>query len=199
MKLSLLKLAAFLISLSPTIGVCESASVSLVKGWNLISIPVQVENDDISSVLTSLNGKYEAVYAFDNGTSKYKAYIPESTNELTIMRPGSGYWVYMKVEASLMVTGLKADNCLEVSPGWNLVGFNRLDSMPTGEATKSIVGKFSSIYSFDPFSKKYIGYIPNGSNQLTRLQPGNGYWIYFTATTSWCLEIHWSNSSAPKH
>ena len=83
---------------SGTITVVENTTmvnISLLTGWNLISIPVQPEDTAIASVLAGISGKYNIVWGeFNPTTTAWKNYKPtKPVNTLTTMGPGKGYWV----------------------------------------------------------------------------------------------------------
>jgi hypothetical protein len=176
--------------LLPLIVQAESTTLKLYRDWNLISVPVQLEDDNIARVLTCINGRYSAIYGYDNGTAMYTGYLPGLKDELRILRAGSGYWIHMDMESVLTVSGTRPDNCLEVSEGWNLVGFNSLESLSVKDAIRSVNGGFLAVYGFDNSRKHYLAYMASGEGDLVELQPGNGYWIYVTRATSWCLRTN---------
>jgi hypothetical protein len=75
-------------------GSAASKSVSLSEGWNLVGYN-STTSAQISSALSSIAGKYEAVYAFDSAANSYKSHIPGGESDLTQLEPGKGYWIYM--------------------------------------------------------------------------------------------------------
>jgi hypothetical protein len=124
----------------------ETASISLNKGWNLVSVPVNPTGSDVASVLSPIDGKYAAVYAYDG--SNYETYIPGgSSNTLNRIEAGRGYWLYMNEAATLTVEGSPAPRSVPLKTGWNLVGYNSTQAMAIGEALASIEGKYSAVYA----------------------------------------------------
>jgi hypothetical protein len=167
-----------------------SATVSLQAGWNIVSLPVQPSNTSIGSVLGAINGKYQAVYSFDG--SNYQQYVPgDSSNNLTTMEAGRGYWVYMDEAASFTVSGSAASKSVRLSEGWNLVGYNSTSESSVTQAFASIAGKYEAVYGFNASSNSYSEHIPGTTekpaNELTTLRPGQGYWVYATSGTDWSL------------
>jgi hypothetical protein len=177
MSLSILFLAVLSIS---------AATISLREGWNLISLPVQPANASPSAVLSSIASNVQAVYAF-NGT-EYEAYIPgESSNTLTRIEAGRGYWVYMNGDGTLNIDGAEPSKTVTLKTGWNLVGYNSGSSLPVSSALNSIANKYSAIYAFDTAANSYTAYIPGDGGTLSQLEPGRGYWIYATENATWTL------------
>jgi hypothetical protein len=74
-------------------GSAAGKSISLVNGWNLVGYN-STSDSSITAALASIEGKYVAVYAFDNASNTYKAYIPNSASELSSLKAGVGYWIY---------------------------------------------------------------------------------------------------------
>jgi len=74
------------------------AQIPLTSGWNLISIPVSPASTVITDVLSSIEGQYDLVYAYDawdaaDPWKKYNTAAPPFLNDLTQMGPGWGYWI----------------------------------------------------------------------------------------------------------
>jgi hypothetical protein len=162
-------------------------SLSLAPEWNLISLPVQPSNKAIDNVLSSISGKFAAVYAYDG--NDYQSYVPgASSNSLTTMETGRGYWIYMNSGATLQATRNPAPKNVQLKVGWNLVGFPSTTTTPIAQALSSISGKYQVVYAYDTTSKTYKGYTPGGNMELTTMEPGLGYWIFVTANTTWTVD-----------
>jgi hypothetical protein len=167
---------------SPTL----NTTVQLGEGWNLVSLPIQPANTGIGSVLSGIASKVEVVYAF-NG-SAYQGYLPgETGNDLTTMEAGRGYWVYMNSAGTLNLSGKAAAKSVNLTEGWNLAGFSSTASQSVESALSSINGKFEAVYGFDNAANNYRAYVPSEGGDLTRLEPGKGYWIYATSAGVWQL------------
>jgi hypothetical protein len=163
------------------------ATINLMKGWNLMSLPLQPSDTSINSVLKDILGKYMAIYAYEAGN--YLSYIPgETPNSLSTIEPGRGYWIYMEEAGSIQLQGEVASKTISLREGWNLSGLNTTNTIPVTNAFSSITSKISVVYGFDNSSNSYKGYIPTEtSNELNELVPGRGYWIYTTEDSSWIL------------
>jgi hypothetical protein len=162
---------------------CQS-QIKLRSGWNLISLPRQPLNTDISSVLSSISGKYTVVYAYD-GTN-YQGHVPGSNEGLSKMEAGRGYWISMNEAADLTITGTVPSKTINLKEKWNLVGFNSISSMSTSKAVGSLGGGIA-MYGFSNAANSYVGYVPPSVTTLSTLEPGQGYWLYVPASTSWTL------------
>ncbi|MFA6073384.1 MAG: hypothetical protein WC758_04690 [Candidatus Woesearchaeota archaeon] len=79
-------------------------NIILQKNWNFIGYPTNgVAN--ISSVLSSINGKYVRVESYQvlNGSNYWRNYTPGNSGNLTIMESGIGYWMLMNDSASITI------------------------------------------------------------------------------------------------
>jgi hypothetical protein len=163
-----------------------TTTINLQEGWNLISVPLQPAENSIGSVLSNINGRYLAVYAFSG--DQYQAFIPgESGNTLSSIDAGRGYWLYATQGASLTIEGSTPSRTVELREGWNLVGFNSTSSQTSSSALSSISGRYLAVYGYNTSSNSYQTYIPGEASDLERFEPGHGYWIYATQSITWTL------------
>jgi hypothetical protein len=177
----------------------NSGGVSLVGGWNFISLPVVPFDTSIESVLASLAFPYDliSVWYYDRCEDEWLVYGNGNTTfkTLTTMEAGKAYWVRMRYPEeqhsdpsvsgsyphALWVFGTKAPmppdlpSSYDVCEGWNMVGFRSVEAM----APEDYLGNFSpseygAIYAWDPYLQNWI-------TNPNKLVPGYGYWIPFSA------------------
>ncbi|MGQ9610193.1 MAG: RHS repeat-associated core domain-containing protein [bacterium] len=175
------------LTLKYNISAVRTEQVSLVAGWNLISLPLNPANTSIASVLSSIEGKYTSVWAY--GAGGWERYIVGAPgNNLSTMEPGRGYWIRMTQSATLTVTGEDAYNkAVQLRQGWNLVGYNSLVSRTREEALASIDGLYYSVWTY--LNGGWLRHITGASgNNLTDMNPWQGYWINATQDCVWELE-----------
>ena len=165
------------------------ARQNLHKGWNLISIYLDIMDTGLSSVLASIEGegKCSSVWTYDAEPSSkgWKRYVvggTDSPNNLKTMEHGKGYWINMTGDATLTIVGkpiTEAD--IPLYSGWNLVGYSSSIAQLPEDALSSIPGGHVSIWTYDGITgdwPKYTINAPDFLNTLTQLVPGSGYWIY---------------------
>jgi hypothetical protein len=160
--------------------------ISLSAGWNLFSLPVEVQSKAIGDVLSGITGKFSAIYGFANNS--YSSYIPgDPANTLREISPGKGYWIYMDEAATLNVTGTEAGKTTNLEEGWNLVGLSSRSPQVITSALSSLRGKYEAVYSFNPKENRYLAHFPDGESEFTQLEPGGGYWIYVNEKATWTI------------
>ncbi|MBE9573571.1 MAG: S8 family serine peptidase, partial [Proteobacteria bacterium] len=129
----------------------DSYSLQLCTGWNLISLPLTPEDTNILNVMSSVADNWNSVWSYEGGIWKrYDLTGPDFLNTLTFMEPGRGYWLHMKSDDTLSISGSEPRvKSIPLTAGWNLVGYNSLNSMPTTEAMSSLAGNWNSVWSYE--------------------------------------------------
>ena len=72
----------------------QSFSYKMKPGWSLISLPLKPLDTDPGVVLSSIDGKYNSVRAYNPDTG-WSVYAPGTPGDLHKMEPGAGYWIEM--------------------------------------------------------------------------------------------------------
>ena len=175
----------------------STQSIALIPGWNLISFNVHPEDTTTTTVLSSIDGNYDLVYAWDatSISDNWLMYDPAMPfgNTLEHLDETMGLWIHMTVADTLEVTGLvPVETTINLHTGWNLVAYPSEVTRPLPEAlSENGAGTdFSLVYAYhasDPSPwKMYDPAMPFG-NDLTDLEPGWGYWIWVNADCAWSV------------
>jgi len=174
----------------------ELIFMDMFRGWNLISLPLMPDDSNIASVLSPISGNYSIVWAYNasDTADHWKKYDPNAPfgNDLKNQEPGNGYWIMMTSDDILSIIGTIPETAnVNLLTGWNLIGYNSLESQPITDALSSITGNYSIVWAYDASDtgdhwKKYDPSAPFG-NDLTNMEAGKGYWIMMT--TDDILEI----------
>ena len=170
----------------------------LASGWNLISIPISPASTIITDVLSSINGQYDLVYAYDASDAadpwkKYNTAAPSFLNDLTDIDETMGLWIRATEPVTLTVSGsVPSSTEISLYTGWNLVGYPSQTTRPITEALAGIEGKHDLVYAYDAWDaedpwKKYNTAAPPFLNDLTEMGPGWGYWIRVSEDCVWSV------------
>ena len=131
-----------------------SIEVENIPGWNLVGLPLEVENASYSNLFPeSIEG---TLYSFDN------TYIPDS-----ILILGYGYWLKFNNAGSTALIGIPINELtISLSEGWNLIsGISiSVDINIIIDVNDLIVS--GTIYGFDG---TYVN--------AEMIDPGIGYWL----------------------
>jgi len=181
-------------------------SIALEPGWNLVSFNVHPADTAIASVLSSILGSYDLVYAWDatgahvgSGNWLKADNIPVSPDSLTVLDETMGFWIHMTAADVLAVEGsvpTTTNISLSVNAGgWNLVAYPSMSdqAMPGVLEVHGVGTDYSLVYAYhandpaDPW-KLYDRSAPPFLNDLAQLTPGWGYWIRVSADHNWDVE-----------
>lgn len=168
------------------------ASVGLVPGWNLVSLPEIPPDADPAAVLASIAGNYNLVYAYDgcDPVDPWKLYDPNAdpvANDLLAIDHTMGFWIEMTTADTLQIDGTTpTDTDIPICTGWNLVGYPQDRTFPIGGALSAIAGQYSRVFAHEATTPDepwdaFDTTVPNWVNDLQFMQPGKGYWVLATS------------------
>lgn len=173
-------------------------SIDLVLGWNLISFRVHPQVTDTSTVLASIEGNYDLVYAWDASVTSdnWLMYDPAMPfgNTLNHLDETMGFWIHMTAEDALVVTGnIPVTTNINLYTGWNMAGYPSEVNRPFPDVLRDngVGDNFTLVYAYhandaSPW-KMYDPAMPFG-NDLTEMEPGWGYWIWVDTDCTWSVE-----------
>ena len=129
--------------------------VSLMEDWNLVGLPVMIENAEFSFLFPDAIDN--TLYSFDG------SYMSEN-----LLNPGIGYWLRFGNSGSVNITGGNIlDLVVDLNQGWNLV---------SGISQPVYLNDIS-----DPdgliIPGTLYGYGEIGYQESWILEPGKGYWL----------------------
>jgi len=160
----------------------QDFSIQLKQGWNMLGIPMMVEDNSVQNVLKSIEGKYDRLFAFDNGWTDFAIGKPAFLNSLTTLNNQHGYWIFMLEDAELKITGLPSLGIhYNLNKDWNLIGVPVQQSI-----TPTLIPNLIGIFMWDANTWKiYSPEKPPFLNTLTQLDPGYGYWVRVSEAGVW--------------
>ncbi len=173
-----------------SIGLASIAEVPLNKGWNLVSLPLVPNNNDIKSILAPLlsTGEVTVVWTYAGTPRAWQFFQPPALGTLKTMQDGNGYWIKMTTADTMLVGGNvippgMAPSTYSLLAGWNLVGFKpqpTLQNETVGQFLLSISGSYDSnhVWNWDNYAGAWIKADPT-----TWLVPGQALWVYVTSPT----------------
>ena len=182
-------------------------SIDLEAGWNLVSFNLQPLDTGIATVLSSIDGDYNLVYAWDASGAhsesgnwmKYDPTAPAYQNSLDHLDETMGFWIYMLSPQTLEIMGYQPTTThvtlADAAGGWNLVAYPSSIDGVLSEALSDhgVDDDFSLVYAYhaddamDPwklFDRTSAPY----ANDLLELASGWGYWIRVSADNDWSVE-----------
>jgi hypothetical protein len=138
--------------------------MSLLNGWNMISLPVVPENLTLSSLFPDA----VVVYSYE----KIGGYVRVKNDD--DMEAGKGYWIFLNEAKTYTLTGkpIPSHTISVNEDGWHMIG-----GCSSSAKTSSTNCSIGVIYGYEPGS----GYIRvQGSESL---EWGKGYWLLIQNVT----------------
>jgi hypothetical protein len=173
-------------------------NISVVAGWNLISVPLVSEDESLPFALTDkCDGGAGLVQwdramwynpsAFNDPWKQYNSAWPSSMNDLKDAQSHMGVWVHVTaVGDGLICIGgdgytEPSGTAIPLKAGWNLIGYPSTDG---GATVASLKAQCPSVDIVEAFSAaaEYKTWTPADSYALVR---GEGYWVHSSADTVW--------------
>jgi C1A family cysteine protease/PKD repeat protein len=168
-------------------------TISLVSGWNLISVPLNISNNDIEQFFPAdvLDGIVD-VWGWNETTQNWMYFSPDPVAwfadnypNITSIETGKAYWVEMNKSASFTITGTIPSTApaspVQLGSSWNFVG-------PTGLTSSTPEALYPSnvvdVWGWNETTQNWVYYSPDpvawfedNYPELTSIEPGHGYWV----------------------
>jgi parallel beta-helix repeat protein len=166
----------------------------LKQGWNLISIPLIQEEQNLTRVLGSTDSWYDAVQ-WHNPTDLsdlWKHYRPGKPfgNDLSHLNETMGFWIHITQPGDTIFlyngTQPTSNQSITLHPGWNMVGYPSLSNRNRTAALNNIIFNqdVDSIWTFNAATQTWQEI---GSSDYFEL--GRGYWIHSKVTKVWDVPL----------
>jgi PKD repeat protein len=156
--------------------------ITLAPGWNLISVPVRLENGaDTAMLFEGVNTASHTIWTFDGSQRKWVAMGASSP-----VRPLHGIWIYSTDTAFVPLyysqDPLQAPPVLSLAKGWNCVGIGGFIPCSARDVFLSAGDDWTQAIGYDATSRQFENAVVNGGQGAfadTRiLYPFRGYWLY---------------------
>ncbi len=162
--------------------------LELGAGWNLISIPLEIDNTSINTVFPDANDGDE-IFAYDGSdwlkTKYYSGYGWDGA--LETVEPDKGYWYSATTACTATIKGTEAGTrSVSIAEDWNLIGYTRLNPANLSYLLANVTNE-DELFAYDGGdwlkAKYYSGYGWDGI--LSTMEPGKGYWYNANAPFIW--------------
>ena len=163
--------------------------VNFNKGWNLLSIPLNLSNKSISLIFNSIN--YSAIFSFNNTNKQWLFYKNESFNNFDTIDETQAYWINSLTNQTLTTEGTEFAYPINfiLTEGWNLISYPSLSNKLVNESLKDVNTTYDLMLTYK--DNKWLSYSPNKpqySNTLQNLTPWQGYWVKVPQNTTWTFD-----------
>jgi parallel beta-helix repeat protein len=166
----------------------------LKQGWNLISIPLIQEEQNLTRALGSIDSWYDAVQWYDisdpiNPWIHHKIGKPFG-NDLTHLNETMSFWIYITNPGDTIFlyngTVPSSNQIIPLHPGWNMVGYPSLSNYNRTAALNNLTfgNHVDAIWTFNTTTQKWDEI---GADDF--FEVGRGYWIHATRKCVWEVPI----------
>ncbi len=162
----------------------------LKQGWNLISIPLIQNNQNLTKVLESIDGYYDALQWYDitdtNDPWKHYKVGKPFGNDLSQINETLGLWIHIiqPGDTIFLYNGTipTQNQTITLHPGWNLVGYPSLSNKSRTAALNNLTFdlEVNSIWTYNASTQKWKEISASDNFDL-----GRGYWIHAKTTCVW--------------
>jgi hypothetical protein len=167
-----------------TIALPTDLTIGLVKGLNVITIPVADPTlSSVSDILDRFGPNATFIVSYD-GAGRFVRYgrdLPPASRANVPVAAGAAYIVAAAAPAEMVVAGAGWDsNAIVLSPGLNLVGLTRADPSLTrlGDFASRIGADLLQALALDPETGRFVSHLAaatGGTPNDVPLMPGMGY------------------------
>ncbi|UCE38642.1 MAG: right-handed parallel beta-helix repeat-containing protein [Thermoplasmata archaeon] len=166
----------------------------LKQGWNLISLPLIQEEQNLIKVLKSIDGLYDAVqwYNITDNKDQWKHYKVDKPygNDLIELNEKMGIWIHITQPGDTIFfyngTRLTENQNIALHPGWNMVGYPSLSNRDRTSALNNIdfPNDVDAIWTFNSVTQRWGKMGPSDYFEI-----GRGYYIHSKVTKVWDVPL----------
>jgi len=160
--------------------------IDLQIGWNLISIPLTMQDTSVENVLSNISGFWDVAKYYDraDAADPWKSWRNGGTeNDLAQIDRTMGLWLHATSVGTLSISGnVPSTTMIDLKAGWNLVGY---PSSQVKAASVALAGTGADIVSVFQSTTPYLQ--DHGDLSTVTMEAGKGYWIHVPADTTWII------------
>jgi parallel beta-helix repeat protein len=162
----------------------------LKQGWNLISIPLLLQEQNLTKVFASINGLYDAVQCYNITDTadpwKHNKIGKPYGNDLSKIDESMGIWIHIipPGDTIFYYNGIQpiTNQTIQLHPGWNLVGYPSLTGNNRTEGLNNLTfyNEVDAILTYNAATHKWKKLGPSDYFEI-----GMGYWIHANTKCEW--------------
>ncbi|UCG68197.1 MAG: right-handed parallel beta-helix repeat-containing protein [Thermoplasmata archaeon] len=162
----------------------------LWEGWNLISIPLTQDEQELISVLDSIDSWYDAVQWY-NSTNVDDLWMHHKVgklfgNNLFKLNETMGFWIHITESDGVILeysgTQSTSNQTIYLYEGWNIVGYPSLTSYNRSDGLNNLTfGQDVDLIQWYNASTKTW----HDLDENDYFVPGRGYWVHAQAECEW--------------
>ncbi|UCE36617.1 MAG: right-handed parallel beta-helix repeat-containing protein [Thermoplasmata archaeon] len=162
----------------------------LIQGWNLISIPLIQDEQNLTRVLGSIDGWYDAVQWYDptdldNPWDHHKVSKIRG-NDLFKLNESMGFWIHITQpgDTIFVYNGTQpiSNQTITLYPGWNMVGYPSLTDYNRTNGLNNLTfdTHVNAIWTYNASTQKW-----KELGESDYFEIGKGYYIHAKEECEW--------------
>ena len=165
-------------------------SLYLHQGWNLISVPLIQGDQELTKVLESIDGYYDAVQWYDctekGDPWKHNKVGKSFGNDLFELNETKGFWIHITPPGDTIFlyngTQPMMNQTITLHPGWNMMGYPSLTSYNRTQGLNNLTfgTEIDKIQWYDAATETWHDMAENDY-----FEPERGYWVHALEKCEW--------------
>lgn len=161
------------------------ASVSLVAGWNLITLPSQPVDNTGATTTINAESFGQAVDAtlvtkWDKASQQYISHVVGIPLNNFDLIPGEGFFVNVPTVATFAYSSSPIQPNYPPSLGWNLFGWTGITPITAETFGSSLAGTADIVVIFNPQAQQYQSHVMGIPLNNFEISAGRGMFVHIT-------------------
>lgn len=165
-----------------TVGILsDECRLDFKQGWNLFSLCSNLNDPDLTKVLSPINGKYRYIMEWDKVDQSFEIYSPRAlAKPFTNLNDNLSYFIYMYEPASLKVLGPDpGTETRNLIIGWDTPAYQYRISTTITVMIRDVINNFRYLMKWDATNQEFNIYSKRSvNNPFNDIFPGEGRFIY---------------------
>ena len=156
---------------------------SLKKGWNLITLPLEI--DFTAESLGQVIPNCTVVTQFDAVTKNFTTHVVNTPHDDFGIEKGIGYFIYLTENQTFLPSGSPIHSfSVDILEGWNLVGWPHADATTAESLGQNIAGS-TVVTMFDAEKQIFTSHVVGTPHDNFTVERGTGLFIFTTESSVW--------------
>lgn len=195
MKKTIFTITMFLVMLLSVISVAVSGDniqkqeelepfvYHFIEGWNLITLPLIVENSSIETLFAGLNC-LQFYYYWNASQQMYEL--------VDTLIPGYGYWMYVYETVNYTIYGhmITEDLSIDIVPPKNIIGWVHNLTITAKDIYETIPECQSVSIPLNATQDTYLTYNASEPENNFNITQGMGFWVEVNTSSTWNGSIY---------
>jgi len=174
---------AFCVNLFNCTNAFEYVPITLYKGWNLITCPL--EKEYTAETLGNAINNCTVITLFNASTQTFLTHIVGTPHDDFIIKDGIGYFIYVNSTTTFIHVGLSIPNItVPIFEEWNMIGWSK-NTNTTAELLGITIINTTVVTMFDAQNNTFVTHVMGTPHDNFIITRGMGLFIHTTKSSIW--------------